>query len=1531
MPSLPGLRTRVWLLPVVLVVCALMVLPGASIFGTAIAPAPSLSGLEPGSSSSAAATSPGPSAGSSVTPTTGVFHTPLNPTYSQPSSFSPLAPPSAGSPSVVAIPSDAPAWLKSVTSTGKDSEGPRLASVPNLDLIDSSSSSPAAYVAAAYQNPPAPTGLVDYGIGTTNAYSYNTTHILATVVLNTPPNVTNPSSEGVIDPVSNTGLVGSLYEFSLQLNTVLSNVTLPGVANGTLWTQNVLDINDTGIHFVDDVFNFTYDSGVVFPTTGPASIVSGCGTTDLDTILAVYGGVYQCVGGTIPITAASYPVTIQLYNNASVNAQEMDQVAFGYRIVGGTTLLGTGVSDTVVFNNTAAPAPPTRPVAFEINGFQKTPPTGVGSWLYDAEIIFGGAIGGLNAVFRSLNGTLSLQYSNTTSGPWRNIPSAYDFGADTAESAVGISEVWTPSHVVDVSQGPSFLYGLWNSLTRVAVASGSIQFSGTVDPTYGFVFVSNLAAPGVYDTNMSWVPTTEAGTYDTYLPPAIPLGGVAYTTRMYAAGVTEENGTAFSTSQTGYTFPTPTHSAIIRAPLYMRGNAQAASLAYNVTGRALTSTGPYVFSNLVVYLPFAFTHINDYYYPSFTILQAEGLTTTPIYVNNTVQGNNDVGLTVYERDRATAACGLTGGWDYPPGCYYSFTNYSEQINIFDSAHARVTNETLYGDLAYGTPGVNGGTVLFFQDTDAYASNITATDASYGVFNGLSTDSRVQNISAEYESNGVDDVGSTGTVGWHIYAYYIYSFGVYAIDSWSGTFTWINATDYAYGYDSGYYYPVTYYALTGSHSTHVSEVNATDYALGAWDSESYHDTLTTFGTYEGAGAVEAVASFGTTVTGVSAFEAWGVVLFYDDYTNITKYVVSTGDSYDSIASEFADNVNTALTDATLNDYDLGVLSGYNTFTSFTNLVAENSPSDLGVYSLDDTSISFTNVWVNDTGAGAELYYPTGDTFSNVNVNVGSVAGMFVYYGVGTVVTGLTTDTYYGGLFYYSTDGTVTGVTATDDSIGVYLYDCSYFVVSHVTASDSSIGVLVDPSSWITVSTVTVSGYSIGVVLDGSSFSTVSGVTATNTSLSAPFVNDVFGWPVGAVDTYDTTASTVANVVATLYPGALFDEGSTGLTVSGLNATSGYYGVYLEDTYMSTFSGVDAYKDFIGFLLTDDSYENTVTAGSFVDDTSYGVILNASAEDNTIYDNSFIGNNGATSTYSAAHIQAWSGAYNYFDICSNYECTSGIGNYWADWHTYGPDGYLAPYLVTGDVWDYFPTGPQGMFSVTFSETGLPSGTHWSVTLGGVTMSSAASTITFAEPSGSYAFQVIASGWSASPASGTVSVTGTAYNVSVTFSEVAYALTLSESGLATGTSWSATVNGVTQSTTGTSLVFYVPAGSFTYAFNAVSGYNLPSTGASGSGTVTTSPMNLATTYSVVSPPSNVSTSTYDTGFAIAVAIAAIALLLALLALFWRRKSKPGENPPPPSAWTPPPGTGSSPPPAGGTGPGSSQWSEGSGPGGG
>ncbi|MHB1663091.1 MAG: protease pro-enzyme activation domain-containing protein [Thermoplasmataceae archaeon] len=74
----------------------------------------------------------------------------------------------------------------------------------------------------------------------------------------------------------------------------------------------------------------------------------------------------------------------------------------------------------------------------------------------------------------------------------------------------------------------------------------------------------------------------------------------------------------------------------------------------------------------------------------------------------------------------------------------------------------------------------------------------------------------------------------------------------------------------------------------------------------------------------------------------------------------------------------------------------------------------------------------------------------------------------------------------------------------------------------------------------------------------------------------------------------------------------------------------------------------------------------------------------------------------------------------------------------------------------------------YPVTFTESGLSSGTSWSVTFNGKTSSSTSTTVSFSAVNGTYSYTIGAvSGYTSSPSSGSVTVNGASQGVSIAFS--------------------------------------------------------------------------------------------------------------------------------------------------------------------
>jgi hypothetical protein len=231
----------------------------------------------------------------------------------------------------------------------------------------------------------------------------------------------------------------------------------------------------------------------------------------------------------------------------------------------------------------------------------------------------------------------------------------------------------------------------------------------------------------------------------------------------------------------------------------------------------------------------------------------------------------------------------------------------------------------------------------------------------------------------------------------------------------------------------------------------------------------------------------------------------------------------------------------------------------------------------------------------------------------------------------------------------------------------------------------------------------------------------------------------------------------------------------------------------------------------------------------------------------------------------------------------------------------------------------------YHISFTATGLPSTTTWSVLVGGTSEAATGPSVLVPEENGSYAWAVPAiPGYSVSPASGTAVVNGANALVNLTVTQVTYSVTFESIGLPAASAWSVTLGGVlhTSPNNGT-ISFTEPNGTFTYTVTAISGYN--DTPKGGSVLVRGGSQEVAIGFFVI-PTTGSSTSsspfsTTETVLFIVIAAVLGAIVGALLA----RRGKGGaaaHAPPtaPPAMWSEgPPSAGSTPapPPPGAGGP--------------
>jgi YVTN family beta-propeller protein len=264
-------------------------------------------------------------------------------------------------------------------------------------------------------------------------------------------------------------------------------------------------------------------------------------------------------------------------------------------------------------------------------------------------------------------------------------------------------------------------------------------------------------------------------------------------------------------------------------------------------------------------------------------------------------------------------------------------------------------------------------------------------------------------------------------------------------------------------------------------------------------------------------------------------------------------------------------------------------------------------------------------------------------------------------------------------------------------------------------------------------------------------------------------------------------------------------------------------------------------------------------------------------------------------------------------TNWSLTVGGANFWTTGTTISvpePNGSYPYTIATVGRWDPHP--PSGTllvnnasqtfpvrfapvssapvnYSVAFSESGLPSGRAWSIAWNGsAPIASTGSTISLEAPNGTYSYSVGAEPGYRTAWTGSVPVNGAPVAVNVSFGLFRYAVTFVEQGLASGVAWSIALNGSTLSSTGSSLVFQEPNGTFDYTVGYISGY-----AAVGAGSITVSGASPANTTIAFGPP--IAAASGFPVLPVALGLVALALAATAIVLLMRRRARAPPAPPP------------------------------------
>lgn len=1255
-------------------------------------------------------------------------------------------------------------------------------------------------IAATYVSPPAPMGLADLGEGAAGSYAYNATTV-----------------EGVaqITALASDSPGYSVWAetpdwVSLQLNAVGVNLPYPGSHNGSFWAQDVARFNGTELQFVDNIWNFSNASG--------GGLMPGT--------LSSFGGTYlpcDFYYDAGPAFSIDFPLSIQLYDTIGVSHGQ-PYLSFDYNL---TDPSGTasGSFDTVRFNGTAELG---RTPVFEVNG--STPnPFGLRD---DAELVLGGDGSGTNAMVDDLNATLAL-YHSFSGGTYTPVTSAYDFGPDTAETSEGVAAYYVGTTEF-LDQGPSFLYGLWNTTATGGVPSaapGWIRLNLTENDPDGFLFATNGSSAGY--SSASVVPTNASGVAVSDLPP--PPSGGSYDFAAWANGRSPSATVAVESNATANaTVTLAADPGAFDAPIVLRSEADVAALATdNLSGVHVAANGATLWVNDTDdALAAPFRQLNDYGGSLFELFEDEvgrGLT---VHLNNFTQAATTF---TYTRD---VESGISlPGWSqgyflYFPGNGSTASNISTigprllappivirspgALEMYGANDAVLTNFTVNG---------TGTALVLVDNQNATIRNLTSEGIAQGAYVLASNDTTVENVTvlSDLPPGADDDVvtpsaraaGTAGTTG-----------------SVESTGWWLAPT--------------------------CKEV-----VFGILPSVLRDD--------DGADGVCALYGTNLSVTGGTVLGDGGWGLMVRGMSNVATsswYVANLG-----TAGQFDTSTNISVDDVEVANaiaggwnftYDRGVAAwdllavgnsttafdGANGTTGIRIWKVQGVDDGIGAYGVyNSTDIAIWNVTATTGGYGAVYFgFDHNLTARNFSATGGS-GGLSTLWTYNATVTNITATG--GSQAYLALGGsnqTISDLTARGDSVAAELTDLSNSTVEDVNVSTLSVGVGWTNGNDVRVRDVRSGNESTGVYLQGVATASVSDVNASAPGLGSPyFVNTVYGvpYPAAAVATWTTSNVSVSDVAASNYGFAVWDLNSANLSLADVRAWNG--NVAVQSNYSSdvTVSQLFAYGEGDGVELVE-PFDATLEASTIEDSESFGVEV-LGGINTTAFGNNFVGNDGASVTgqYTPAHPQ----------VAIEFEGTGnfswdGIGNYWSDRNS------TVPYAISSAVSDADPAPSFFSQWLAFNESGLTPGLGWSIALDGITYSTTNPVFYlpgWSAPSAPAPFLTLPPvGWHATPRSGTVSGTPANATVSIQFGEPYYPVSIVATGLPAGTTWSAEFGGVvatnTTAVSGGTLRYSMPNGTYSYRIFDVSGYHASGTPYSGQELIFGGGANLSLSFSRV-----------------------------------------------------------------------------------
>jgi thermopsin len=1319
---------------------------------------------------------------------------------------------------------------------------------PNLNAAPGPTSMTGNHIVPLYDYAAAPLGISTLGLenttGTTTPYILNTTSLEGTF------STTDPQGLQALSPY-----YGTLQAYGDQLNTVLNGTTILGDPAYDYWLQNVITYNTATntLSFENNIWNFSSPSGI-FPSN---SILHGLGHVEEDEVYEEGG----------PSMSISYPFTLDLYLNTTVGSYDgspqVNEVYFNYTVLNGqgqvvcptTEPTGEkcGMYDNVYFNSGVNVAPGSAEIS--ANGYQYTPIGLPSDMEFDVGI---GQSDGANANVVYANATVGLYVLNPNTGQYQAPPSAYDFGSETGETGVGAFTTWNTvsgQPVAYLRTGPSLLVGLWgvDGGTDGAPTIGSttagplaLDYAG-VAPDNAFVAI----AQGIGVTNQSFfqvAPTFGWFSGKGEIGPNIWLPQGVYTVEVMLSGYYQVNLNIYLHYNHQPLTVTLSRSLVptVYTPLWAYSASDLANLS---TSGAGTPGNPYVLvGDQTGSLAPVFAILNDYL---FIVYSGVWVNATTAYFEFNPPPSLEItepSWWYFQTETLAYSYGGTLPYNQLPMYFYHTANmvveHGTDIGLWSSdievghdyaVYCNVCTDSLFASNTFNVSSEG----LDFLGTGVAPNGGLGTNYVWGnTFAPFSLPGEdTGNPADAYGGMSLPSTGlSVSQSGDSIYNNAFYTNGT-ASSTASGrggsgcsgcTFT--NSWNVTGGYQSA------------ANSITVNGVALTGSILG--QSIQGGNFWFNYGTVADPYGVPYTAR-ATSPTGTSAIAKGGDLAPLSTYLNVAQApTVPTALGVGLNSVTFTESGLSTGNSWTMRIVGVPVYEPLSETTLFTNPTNTTTVS-----STAKTSV----LWVpNGTYAWYVSSSPSGAAASGGTVTVNGAPVAITVAFKTAPVAGLspsTATTQVGGSVPYTVtiSGGLPPITWTLQSNqpgSPANFSASTFVASHtgswtvyLNATDSAgrtsratASVTVEPALVATLSPGTATtqvGASVVFVA-----STAGGVAPVHWTLQSnepgspanlsaeTFAATAAGsWTVylnatdavGSVSDVTATVTVEPALVANLSPGTATTQ--VGGSVSYTVGTTG--GVApITWTLQSNEPGSPSNLSGSSFSATEAGtwtvYLNATDSVGSVSDTTATVTVEPALV--------------ATLTPTTASMQL--GGSLVFGVAT----TGGVAP--VTWtlqsnepgspsnlsgRTFTPTqtGVWTVYLnatdavgSTSGAISTVTVGPAATFAVTFSESGLPAGLSWSVTVGGTTQSlttnGGTDSLVFSEPNGTYTYSVAGNkGWHQStlPYRGDVTVADRAVSEpTLAYSAETYSVTFSEKGLPSGLTWTVTLNGVEQSLTTT-----------------------------------------------------------------------------------------------------------------------------------